>query len=240
MSIKSNIRNLALACGIEMNWYNATHSPTARLFTSLSYNNVKNIIDVGANSGGYGHALRAGGYCGNILSFEPLYEAHQKLQDSAANDSNWHVASRMALGSEDGVVEINVSENSVSSSILNIHETHVNAAEHSRFINVQKTTLKRLDHVDLSCLQNDSPLFLKIDTQGYEMPVLQGAEGVFNRIIGLQIELSLVPLYENQLLYVEIIAWLNERGYELWNIIPGFSDSKYGRMLQMDGIFFRR
>ena len=240
MSIKSKIRNLALACGIEMHWYNAAHSPTARLFTALAQHNVKNIIDVGANTGGYGHALRAGGYCGNILSFEPLCDAHQKLQEAAAKDSNWHIASRMALGAEDGVIDINVSENSVSSSILNIHETHVNAAEHSRFINVQKTPIKRLDQVDLSCFRNDSPLFLKIDTQGYEMPVLQGTEGLFKRIVGLQIELSLVPLYENQLLYEEIIGWLNERGYEMWNIIPGFSDSKNGRMLQMDGIFFRR
>jgi hypothetical protein len=80
---------------------------------------------------------------------------------------------------------------------------------------------------------------LKIDTQGYEMAVLRGAEKMLPRLAGVQLELSLAPLYEGQTLYLELIDWLRARGFDLWSVIPGFVDPSSGRMLQFDGVFFR-
>ena len=71
------------------------------------------------------------------------------------------------------------------------------------------------------------------------MPVLEGAQALLSRASGIQLELSLTPLYDGQVLFVEMIQWLRARGFELWNVIPGFVDPTTARMLQFDGVFFR-
>ena len=58
-------------------------------------------------------------------------------------------------------------------------------------------------------------------------------------IIGMQIELSLAHLYEGQSLYHNMLDYIINLGFELYDILPVFSDKKSGRLLQFDGIFFR-
>jgi len=71
------------------------------------------------------------------------------------------------------------------------------------------------------------------------MPVLRGAEKLLQTLAGLQLELSLTQLYDGQVLYLDMLRWLGDRGFELWNIMPGFVDQASGRLLQFEGIFFR-
>ena len=71
------------------------------------------------------------------------------------------------------------------------------------------------------------------------MAVLEGAERLLPRLRGVQLELSLISLYDGQALYIDLIHWLRERGFELWNVIPAFVDRESGRLLQLDGVFFR-
>ena len=59
--------------------------------------------------------LRRNGYTGRIASFEPVSDSFQRLADHSAGDPGWEPF-RMALGSEDGSAEINVSEQRVFSS----------------------------------------------------------------------------------------------------------------------------
>jgi hypothetical protein len=54
-----------------------------------------------------------------------------------------------------------------------------------------------------------------------------------------QTEMSFQPLYGGQPLFDEVYAYLAERGFTVFDIIPGFSDPKSGRLLQADGIFVR-
>lgn len=239
MTVLHSIRKIALKAGIEINRYNPAQSQHARMFRLLSHHGVDAVLDVGANDGGYGRFLRAGGYQGEILSFEPLAEAHRALLETAACDTHWHIAPRMALGAEDCEIEINVAGNSTSSSILPMQELHAQAAPQSRYVGVERVPLRRLDHVSHPVIERARTIFLKVDTQGYEVPMLQGAEALLPRLKGVQLELSLAPLYEGQALYLEMIELLCAEGFELWSIIPGFTDPCTGRMLQMDGVFFR-
>lgn len=240
MTIMNKVKQLALKMGVEMHWYNPAQSQVARLFKVLSHHGIDTIIDVGANDGGYGRFLRTGGFKGSILSFEPLEDAHKQLCVAAAKSKNWHVAPRMALGAEDGDVEINVAGNSTSSSVLPMENTHVTAAPQSRYVGVQRVPLRRLDSVQHDVIRQAKSMLLKIDTQGYEMPVLIGAEPILDKVNGLQIELSLIPLYDGQILYREMVGWLSDKGFDLWSVMPGFVDAHSGRMLQMDGVFFRK
>lgn len=239
MTMLHSIKELALKAGVEVNWYNPAQSDIARLFKLLETHKIDTILDVGANDGGYGKMLRRGGYIGAILSFEPLANAHAKLMQSAEGDAAWAVAPRMAIGSSNGEIEINIAGNSTSSSILPMQSLHESAAPQSRYVGTEKVPLKRLDGVAHTVIEKSRNLLLKIDTQGYEMPVLEGAEALLSSVHGIQLELSLVPLYEGQVLYKEMIDWLSVQGFELWSVMPGFVDQASGRMLQMDGVFFR-
>lgn len=239
MTIKHEIKQLALKFGVELKRYNASESYEARVFRQLKVHDIDTVIDVGANDGGYGRFLRNGGFQGNILSFEPLLDAHSRLVQAAAADSAWYIAPRLAIGNEDGEIEINVAGNSTSSSILPMKALHADAAPQSRYVSVERVRISRLDTFSHPVLDRAKLILLKIDTQGYEMPVLQGADHLLARVSGLQLEMSLAPLYEGQALYRQIIDWLAERGFSLWNVIPGFTDPVSGRMLQMDGIFFK-
>ncbi len=239
MTILHSIKELALKAGVEVNWYNPAQSDTARLFRLFETHKIDTILDVGANDGGYVKMLRRGGYTGAVLSFEPLADAHARLMQAAEGDATWHVAPRMAIGSSIGEIEINIAGNSTSSSILPMQSLHESAAPQSRYVGSEMVPLNRLDSLVHPYIEQSKNLLLKIDTQGYEMPVLIGAEALLPRINGIQLELSLVPLYGGQVLYMEMINWLARNGFELWSLMPGFVDQASGRMLQMDGVFFR-
>ncbi len=99
--------------------------------------------------------------------------------------------------------------------------------------------LSKLDSVCPKYIDNDSVVFLKIDTQGYEDRILKGAPQLIKKTAGIQLELSLIPLYENQKLFDEMIPVLKNMGFELWSIEPVFHDLKTGRVLQVDATFFR-
>ncbi len=118
-------------------------------------------------------------------------------------------------------------------------DAHLKAAPESNYVGTEVLPLRRLDTVAAEYLRPDSRLFIKVDTQGFERQVLQGAAGLMKQATGLQLELSLVPLYENQSLYDELIATLKARGFELWDFTTDFVDATTGRVLQGNGTFFR-
>lgn len=239
MSIKHALKMAALHFGLEVKRYNSAESAEARLFALLSYQRIDTIVDVGANDGGYGKLLRRGGYAGTIVSFEPLEREREALIAAASADDKWFVAPRMALGADDTEVDIHVAGNSASSSILPMNRAHEDAAPESKYVGAQRVQVRRLDGIEHPALASASRLMLKIDTQGYEMAVLQGAEKLLPDICGVQLELSLTNLYDGQTLYLDLIQWLQERGFDLWNVIPGFVNPATGRILQFDGVFFR-
>jgi FkbM family methyltransferase len=205
----------------------------------LVYHQVDLVFDVGANIGQYGMRARDAGYRGRIVSFEPLPLAHELLTQVAKADKCWTVHPRAAVGSRPGKTEINISKNSYSSSILPMLATHSSAAPESVYIGKAATDVITLDSVFKIYRPGNERTFLKIDTQGFERVVLEGAERSLPQIIGVQLELSTVPLYENQSLYGHFLDYFEDRGFALWSLIPGFTDPGTGRMLQFDGIFVR-
>jgi FkbM family methyltransferase len=239
MTIKHAFRLWARRAGVDIRRFNAIESTDARLVRQMEFHSVEFVLDVGANDGGYGRALRDAGYRGDILSFEPLTQAHAALQRITSGDPRWHVAARMALGAQDTEISINIAGNSVSSSILPMNHLHAQAAPQSRYQGQEPVPLRRLDGIDDPGLGRATSVMLKIDTQGYEMAVLRGAESTLPRIRGVQVELSTVALYQDQPVYDEVMTFLQSRGFVLWNVIPGFVDRQSGRMLQFDGVFYR-
>lgn len=241
MTLLHALRIAARSLGVEVHRYNPLHSTDARLLAMLNHHRIDVVIDVGANTGGYAQQLRASGFAGSIVSFEPLADAHIRLARNASGDAHWHVMPRMALGDEHGSIEINVAGNSTSSSVLPMLPLHEAAAPSSRYVGKESVPVRTLDSLDHPLLVDPAKRrFLKIDTQGYEMQVLRGATHSLEVCRGVQLEMSLVELYEGQQLFSDTLDWLSSKGFELWFALPGFTAVDSGRMLQMDGIFFRR
>lgn len=240
MNFRPLLHKLAGKCGLEIHRRTLASSESLRLQRFLSSHNIDCVIDVGANIGQYAAAIREGGYSGHILSFEPLSYAHHRLTQTSQKDPNWQIAPRMALGAHDGETTINVSRNSFSSSILPILPSHLRSAPESEVIAQERVQLRRLDGLWGPLIPtNFSSYFLKLDTQGFELQVLDGAQGLLDRIRGLQLEVSLVPLYAGQCLFNATVERMMNLGYELYALFSGFVDPGSGRSLQMDAIFFR-
>src|SRR5262249_22632668 len=145
------------------------HRPlAARVVARLE--GVAVAVDVGANRGQYATELRQHGYRGEIVSFEPLAEAFAQLAAAPAGDVHW-TCHRIALGASDAEGRINVASNLASSSLLEMGAAHRAGAPEVSVTGVETVRIARLDDVfadDRSCL-------LKLDVQGYEGRVLDGA-----------------------------------------------------------------
>ena len=240
MTIKSRIRSMAKKFGIDISRYNVVQSAEARIQKQLLLKRIDCVIDVGANNGGYGSFLRTAGYNNKIVSFEPLSLTHAQLVETSKSDLLWEIAPRMALGDIESELIINVAGNSTSSSLLSMLPSHLESAPYSKYIDKENVKVHRLDSLDNQTIKTANRIYLKIDTQGYEMPVLIGAKGILDKVIGIQLEMSVIPLYEGQVLFQELLTWLDDAGFEMWSIIPGFMNPETGRMLQFDGIFYRK
>lgn len=239
LRLKSSVRGTLRAWGWDLHRYSPRTSSSAALRQMLATHKVSLVLDVGASQGEYGRWLRDAGYHGRIVSFEPLPEAYAGLQSAAQADPLWTVAPRMALGNQDGTLTVNIAANLVSSSALPMLESHRTAAPQSLYVGAQVVPVARIDTVAPDFIRADDNVFLKADVQGFEDRVLDGATHVLPKICGLQLELSLVPLYEGQELFWTLVERLRGDGYQLWGLIPGFVNPSTGRLLQTDGIFFR-
>jgi FkbM family methyltransferase len=236
-SLKDALRSLAEATGLEVRKTSVYTSQKLRHHLLFSQLHIDLVLDVGANTGQFARQCRAAGYSGKILSFEPSASAHAALLRSAASDPLWTVADRMALGAANGETEINIAVNSYSSSILPMLDAHRSAAPNSVYIQKERVPLRRLDDVVVATVPSHNNIFLKLDVQGYESHVLAGAAQVLAHSVALQLEMSLIPLYEGETLMPQMHANLAAQGFALWDLEPSFRDPATGRLLQVDGIF---
>lgn len=175
------------------------------------------FLDVGANRGFFSKHLRMAGYSGHLFSFEPIPEDCERIRALSANDPKWTVCD-YALGAERGTKEFNVilaGGESVLSSFLTIK----GQTDSSRSIAVQ---VHRLDTVLPKLIDGiKSPrIFLKMDTQGFDGQVIDGASGCRDLIIGIQSEISVVPIYDGIPHYTESLASYERLGFKLMDLYP--------------------
>jgi FkbM family methyltransferase len=238
-SVKDVLRSAARTAGYDIRRRSVESDPMHRLVVALQRFAVDVVFDVGANAGQFATSLRSAGYAGRIVSFEPLPEPHARLCEQAVRDPLWQVHPRGALGDRDGEVVINVAANSLSSSALPMLPLHEAAAQGSAYVGSECVPLCRLDGIADTYLREGNRAFLKIDTQGFEWQVLDGAEATLPRCVGVLCELSFVPLYADQKLWRAMLERFERAGYTLWGLQPGFADPRDARMLQADATFFR-
>jgi FkbM family methyltransferase len=199
------------------------------------------ILDIGANTGQFAQGLRANGYLGHIISFEPLSDAHATLVATAASDPLWDVAERCAVGASDTRGDINIAGNSYSSSLLPMLDLHRQAAPESAYQGTEPCRIITLDSYIEQTFSDPTTTFgLKIDTQGYEKQVLAGLKRNHDRVKVIVCEMSLAPLYADGPGMSELCHLLAELGYRCVALGPEFEDPRTGELLQANGVFVKR
>jgi FkbM family methyltransferase len=235
--MKRLVKHLLRKRGFEIRRY-TDNKEGQNLIKLLKSQSINTVFDVGANVGQYSTRLRTLGFKGWIHSFEPLPDAYSYLQRLALKDDKWY-AYNLALGSEPGKNVINRSANSYSSSILDLEQAHIDVAPESRFVEQIEISIRTLKEEILRIDNLGEGIFLKVDTQGYENQVIKGAGEFIEKIKGVQLEMSLIPLYKDEILFEQFLGMMSELGFSLYQLEPGLVDNKSGRLLQVDGIFFK-
>lgn len=201
---------------------------------------VQHVIDVGANVGQFGSAVRRqAGFTGRIDSYEPAAAAFTALRAAAAVDEQWQVHHR-ALSDQSGTAELYVHDDSSLNSLA------ATTAAGSRLFSgwgvrerpAETVTLARLDDEALPDLGRT---LLKLDTQGHDFAALAGAERTLSRCSLLLLEVAFVVLYETSSPAPEALSRLDTLGFGLVDLFPITRDGdRHLLLVEADGLFARR
>ncbi len=239
MNLRHQFRKAFWKTGLDVVRFKHAFHPVWQRRRLLELKRISLVLDVGANTGGFATHMRGDvGWRGPMVSFEPLSDAFAALRRAAAGDAQWRQA-QIALGDRDEEAVINVAGNSQSSSLLEMLPAHAAAAPTACYQGREKISVRRLDSVFHEYGRENDSVYLKIDTQGFESRVLAGVGKHLQQIAVLQLELSVVPLYQGEMVATEMIAHLQSLGFVLSNLEPVFKDRRSEALLQVDGLFFR-
>jgi FkbM family methyltransferase len=217
-------------------WY-LLRSGINEIFSDLQINCV---IDVGANRGQYGDFLRRIGYKGRIASFEPVSSSFNELSLLTQNDDAWK-AYQLAVGSIKQVLEISIMVQDQFSSFLPINS--YGAAQFTKEATVtrsEQANVVRLDSMIDEIISGlaEPRIYLKMDTQGFDLQVLEGASGFLPLVLGLQSEIALRSIYEGMPDYLTSLARLNALGFSATSLVPVSRDDKL-RVIEFDCLMVR-
>jgi FkbM family methyltransferase len=234
-AMKRVIRAVARKLGYDFRKIQEFTAPT--LVDFLSTRRIDLVLDVGANVGQFASGLRHRGYRGGIVSFEPILSEFRVLEARAKRDRLWE-ARNVALGEKAGHASINVSEHTVFSSLLPQSAVGQRIGQASAVARVEQINVVRLDEIYEPF--RDRRVFLKVDTQGYERQVVEGAASVLAYLKGIQLELPIVRLYEGMWRFDEAIAYMQARGFVVSQIAPsGHHPDDRVSLLDVDCVFRR-
>lgn len=210
----------------------------AQLKTILERLEIDLVLDVGANEGQFVQRLREI-YQGEVISFEPVSEPYKRLCLNAVNDDSWKIL-QLALGETERQAVINISNNTVFSSILETNDfgrDRFGDEQSSRGTEIiQMTTLENAIRDNVVNAESRR-IFLKIDTQGYDLNVFRGIGKYGDRVFGLQSEISIIPIYSGMDKWTDSICYFIDASYSLVGLFPVTRDGM--RVIEYDCLLIK-
>lgn len=197
------------------------------------------VIDVGANIGEFGSMLRRIGYTGRIVSLEPVGAVFESLTRTASGDDDW-ITLKLACGRTEEDRAINLFSLDVLNSFRSPSEAF-GLIDPQGVRATEMVQVRRLDSLFDDAVRGiRSPrVFLKTDTQGYDLEVMNGAGNCLPQILGLQAEVSLQPLYEDVPDYLEFLEYCRGLGFRPTGFFPIFHSPVTRQMVEMDAVLTR-
>jgi FkbM family methyltransferase len=181
------------------------------------------VIDVGANAGQFHDFIRNDiEFDGWIVSVEPIPHHARALKERAVKEKTW-IVEECALGSAPQRATFQIMRNSEFSSFLEPDHTSIDIFRNqNQVINRIEVTVDTLDALVQRHLPSfgDGPIYLKLDTQGFDLEVIKGGKRTIQTTSALQFEASARPIYADVPDYKTAIATIESLGFELSAIYP--------------------
>lgn len=196
------------------------------------------VLDVGANTGQFAHDLRTF-YKGDLISFEPVPSAFHQLATAASRDPRWKVH-QFALGSQSATQTMNVCRRTELSSLLKTNQYCTgrfgeNAAPTGQEVVSVRRLDDALDELVPDCARRR--IFLKMDTQGYDLEVFKGLGDKLQHVVAIQSEVSLIPIYEGMPHWTDSISSYEKAGFGVAGLFPVTFDGC--RVIEFDCLLVR-
>jgi FkbM family methyltransferase len=241
-SLKRVIQKAVRAVGLHVGRYPPVDSLAYHLKSLLRELAIDCVLDVGAHEGEYAGFLRDLGYAGDIISFEPVRSSFETLTKSRSADKRWR-GHNIALGAEETELEMNIYSGSVFNSFLKpTEDDNARFRNITQLVRVEKVPVRRLaSFVDeILAARPDARIFLKMDTQGYDLQVVRGGGRRLAAIQALQTELAARATYAGMPTLPESLSELDRLGFELTGIFPVARELDHLRVIEFDCVMCRK
>ena len=191
------------------------------------------VIDVGANQGQFGSLLRQIGYQGEILSYEPSKKSFEILSKVSSEDERWKIYP-LGLGDKKTSEKINIFESSDFNSLLQPSDMGKTTFKNKlKKLNTESINIETLNRILAPHALKGRRIFLKMDTQGYDLNVFKGASKYYSHIACLLTEISLQQIYQKMPDYHENLAFYEKKGFAVSGLYP-VSRQKDSSVIEMD------
>lgn len=196
----------------------------------------KTILDIGAARGQWSEAARMVYPAAQIYAFEPISESYKMLHERMKDDKRF-LAFNFALSDESGKTTFGLNDFPDSSSILKMTEDHkieFTQTKNEKVIEIETLRLDSIDEINIV-----GPVFIKMDVQGAELMVLKGAEKIFDKIDGIQLELNFENFYESQATYNEICDFMFSHNFKRFFQLGTMDSQITNKIFACDLVFLR-
>jgi FkbM family methyltransferase len=192
------------------------------------------VIDGGANRGQWSIAMKTVFPELPILSIEPINSAFQELVLATSKYSNWK-CQNVALSDHLGKATMNVASNGDQSSSLLKPGNHLDYYPSVEFLRTQEAELITLDSLGIP---KSDRVYLKLDLQGHELSALNGAQELLQHVVGIELEMTTVEMYEGQATFLEVANFLAGYGFSIFTFSDAFRGAD-GQTIYLDVLFKR-
>jgi len=187
---------------------------------------IKNIIDVGAAKGSWSTLAKRVFPDASFLLLEPLEERREELELLVRQNPNFNYLP-LAAGQSKGTMEFQITDDLDGSGIA------------CRMSNIEKKRTVNLTSIDLEIREQNlqGPYLVKLDTHGYEVPILEGCKNNLKDIAAFIIECYGFQIAENSLLFGEMCEYMQKNGFRLFGVIDPYNRPKDNAFWQCDACF---
>lgn len=192
------------------------------------------LVDIGA-SGGLEQNWKSAKKYLHIIGFEPYNKAFSDLQRDGSNGVKYL---NVGLHNEKASLKFYSTRKQTTSSIFKPNREFLDKfPEEERFDILDEVKIE-CDTLDNQLLSNNISEvdFIKIDTQGSELFILQGAEKTIEEsVFGLEIEVEFVEIYQNQPLFADVDSFIRRQDFQLFDIKRNYWKRSIGQNYHKKG-----